>query len=303
MPDPIDGDRKRFKTVLNPYKHQRSQQDHLNVASPNTEKKISSASSIVTPSSYPRTASATVSDVSKTRHAASSIDHSSLSSSTMSMRNEKNDDVSKQDIEKKRNRSPSPPVGDKPLKSILCDTRYSGPYQSTLTQIDRQKQHDVKQVDVSKSKSKDNEDAQLPNDKLCDLRGFRVGTDGPTLPFHYCPYCRCPPVKCHEFLVGELVELEVISEMMDFDIDPTDLMVETAVQACYQRAIRHKIYDETRTLDISDHTVPYCLELGTQSRLYEYVRVSNYHHEMQKLITVGRDKPIYLTFGTRKSSD
>jgi hypothetical protein len=234
MPNPIDGDRKRFKTVLNLYKHHRSQQDNLDVTSPNTEKNVSSIS-IVTPSSYPRTASAIVSDVSRTRHAASSTDHSTLSSSTMSMRNEKNDDVSKQDMEKKRSRCPSPPTGDKPLKSILCDTRYSGPFQSTLTQIDRQ---DVKQVDVSKSKSKDSEDVQLPNDKLFHLQGFRVGTDGPTLLFHYCPYsCCCPPVKCHEFLVDKLVELKVISEMMDIDINPTDPMVNTAVQTSYQRAI------------------------------------------------------------------
>jgi hypothetical protein len=166
-----------------------------------------------------------------------------------------------------------------------------------LTQIDRQKQHDVKQVDASKSKSSDNKDVQLLNDKLCDLRGFRVGTDGPTLPFHYCPYCNCPPIKCHELLMGEFIELDVISEIMDIDREPMNSDVEELVQERYQKTLRQQIYYDTRTLDISDYTVPYCLELGVQSRLYEYIKVSNYHYDMQKLITVGRDKPIFITFG------
>jgi hypothetical protein len=127
--------------------------------------------------------------------------------------------------------------------------------------------------------------------------------DGPKLPTHYCQYCRCPPIKCHETVLSEFIELLVINDLSDIDLDPTVQHVAEAVQDRYENTLRQKIYEEMHMLDISTYTVPYCLEVGTQGRLCEYIKMSNYHYDMQKLITMGRDRPVFVEFGRNKRGD
>jgi hypothetical protein len=55
-----------------------------------------------------------------------------------------------------------------------------------------------------------------------------------------------------------------------------------------------------KTLDIDTYKILYCLEAGTQAQLLEYVKTANYHYEMQKSITMGRDKSVFAEFGKNK---
>jgi hypothetical protein len=136
-----------------------------------------------------------------------------------------------------------------------------------------------------------NRQVKRESDKFCDVRGFNVGQDGPKLPNHYCQCCRCPPIKCHEHLLGEFIELDIISEIMDAgDATPTPRDVENAVREKYEWHFRKLVYDDTKTLDVRKYKVPLCIEQKTLGRLYDYIKVSSYHYEKMKLITDGRGR-------------
>ncbi len=224
-------------------------------------------------------------------------------------------------------------TGDSALVSIKSNSRYKSAttQQVTLTQIDRAVQHDKNKIEHTTNSHTNNspchdgknqetfEDddeggtlvhsfggnisVQKPGDEVCDIHGFRIGTDGAVLPSHYCLFCRCPPMKCHERMFGEFIQLQVVSDMMDIDLEPTAEHVKDAVQDEYTRKLKDQIYDETKALDISTYNVPYCLEAGTQAQLLEYVKTANYHYEMQKRITMGRDKSVFAEFGKNKRTD
>jgi hypothetical protein len=136
-----------------------------------------------------------------------------------------------------------------------------------------------------------NKNINCEGDKLCDVRGFVIGQDGPELPKHYCHCCRCPPIKCHERLLGGFIELDIVFEVADADgTNITARDIENAVREKYAWAMRKLIYDETKTLDARVYKVPLCMEQGTLGRLYEYIKVSSYHYKMMKLITDGRGR-------------
>jgi hypothetical protein len=135
----------------NPYKKQKSQNvQFVSTSSPSTQNKPSTTPVIspATTSLYSsfKTRAADCTDQSRCTSTApveSEIVNKSISnSSTNEYNNTHNDN--------RGGKYPSPPVGDRPLKSILCETKYSGPYQPTLTQLRRQIQHDNKQVTTNK---------------------------------------------------------------------------------------------------------------------------------------------------------
>jgi hypothetical protein len=136
-----------------------------------------------------------------------------------------------------------------------------------------------------------NKNVHCESDDKCDVRGFVIGQDGPELPRHYCQCCRCPPIKCHERLLGGFIELDIVFEVADADgTNITARDIENAVREKYAWAMRKLIYDETKTLDARVYKVPLCMEQGTLGRLYDYIKVSSYHYEMMKLITDGRGR-------------
>jgi hypothetical protein len=339
-----------FNHLANPYKRQMTGKQAEAVSSPNDQqaKSSTSISSIVTPATV-RTSSNMTFQVNRSGEAREQANDQAGALVTVPFSNEKSNknavsSVSKNDSRGNKRNCPSPPRGDRPLKSILCNTKYSGPFQPTITQLNRQVQYDIDEQTKNKDNNKvdtrsltfvsneqltltsslqktpqeasegsespltsyiagGDKDTQFLGDTMCDLRGFVVGKDGHKLPTHYCRHCLCPPIKCHELLLGELIELEVMSDVMDIDLEPTVKHVEELVQQKYEKALRLKIYDDTRTLDISEFKVPYCVEIGTQGRLCEYIKMANYHYDMQKLITMGRDKPIFVQFGKNKRDD
>jgi hypothetical protein len=132
---------------------------------------------------------------------------------------------------------------------------------------------------------------QCENDKFCDVRGFMIGRDGQKIPSHYCHACRCPPMKCHERLLGQFIELDIVSEVMDAkgtDLTPRD--IENAVREKYEWHFKKVIYDDTKTLDVRKYKLPLCIEQKTLGRLYDYIKVSSYHDEKTKSITDGRGR-------------
>jgi hypothetical protein len=139
---------------------------------------------------------------------------------------------------------------------------------------------------------------------VCDLRRFHVGVDGPSLPSHYCRYCRCPPIKCHQKVLGRFIELQVVCEVLESDTKPSEKDIEMMVRRRYRSALKQKIYDETKTLDRNQYPVPSCIEQKTLGKLYEYTKVSAYHNDIINWITNGCGKPIRKkrNFGVRKSN-
>jgi hypothetical protein len=136
-----------------------------------------------------------------------------------------------------------------------------------------------------------NTKVQCENDKFCDVCGFKIGRNGQKIPSHYCHACCCPPIKCYERLLGQFIELDIVSEVIDAkgtDLTPRD--IENAVQEKYEWHFKKVIYDDTKTLDVRKYKLPLCIEQKTLGRLYDYIKVSSYHDEKMKLITDGRGR-------------
>jgi hypothetical protein len=148
-----------------------------------------------------------------------------------------------------------------------------------------------------------NINVQKESDKVCDLRGFKVGIDGPSLPPHYCRYCQCPPIKCHQRILGKFIQLQVVCEILENDDEPSEKDIEDMVRRKYRSGLRQKIFDETKTLDRYSYPVPSCIEQKTLGNLYQYSEVTSYHNEMIQSITNGRGRPIKRkrNFGVRSS--
>jgi hypothetical protein len=209
------------------------------------------------------------------------------------------------------------PCGDKPLQSIKRVNK--GLKQTTMTQqfkmsTNKNDKEETSTKDYSFSfscspsySSQDEEEydsfdsliytiggntkIQCENDKFCDVRGFMIGRDGQKIPSHYCHACRCPPIKCHERLLGQFIELDIVSEVMDAkgtDLTPRD--IENAVREKYEWHFKKVIYDDTKTLDVRKYKLPLCIEQKTLGRLYDYIKVSSYHDEKMKLIVDGRGR-------------
>jgi hypothetical protein len=124
-----------------------------------------------------------------------------------------------------------------------------------------------------------------------DPRGFQEGTDGEKMPAHYCTSCRCPPQFCHERIFGEFIELAIIYNLSDIDTDPSQELLDGMFKYRYNEELQRKIFEVTKTYDTSTYQVPYCVRSQTYKRLTNYVDVSDYHFEMHKKITIGRDVP------------
>jgi hypothetical protein len=124
-----------------------------------------------------------------------------------------------------------------------------------------------------------------------DPRGFQEGTDGAKMPPHYCRSCRCPPQFCHERLFGKYIELAIIYNLSDIDTDPSQELLDGMFKYRYNEELRRKIFGVTQTYDTSTYQVPYCVRCQTYNRLTRYLEVSDYHFEMHKKITAGRDMP------------
>jgi hypothetical protein len=225
-------------------------------------------------------------------------------------------DIAQEEEDSKCSQVIRQPRGDRPLKSIKRLNK--GKTQTTITQqFKRQSTRENNEEDThtksysfsfscspsySSQEADDDFDSLVhaiggnrqiehESDKFCDVRGFNVDQDGPKLPNHYCHCCRCPPIKCHEYLLGEFIELDIVSEVMDAEgADPTPRDIENAVREKYEWHFRKLIYDDTKTLDVRKYKVPLCIEQKTLGRLYDYIKVSSYHYEKMKLITDGRGR-------------
>lgn len=125
-------------------------------------------------------------------------------------------------------------------------------------------------------------------DALADFRGFQVGLDGDRMPPHYCSFCRCPPTMCHDKVFGEILELLIIDQIHGSESEPTCMELKELFQEEYNRALKLKVCENTRTLDLDRWAVPYCLTANSLDRLNRYVRACDYHHKMHSKITVGR---------------
>ncbi len=138
-----------------------------------------------------------------------------------------------------------------------------------------------------------NINVQKEGDKVCDIRGFKTGVDGPTVPSHYCTYCRCPPTKCHNRLFGKFIQIQIISESMESDAPKlTPNQIEAEFRFKYRSAIKQKIFEDTKTLDTYPYDVPICIEQLSLGKIYDYQKVNSYHNDIIKLIFKGRGNPL-----------
>jgi hypothetical protein len=194
----------------------------------------------------------------------------------------------------KKIKGSGPPKGDCPLESVVC-TGSKGPVQQTMPQYligysSRQKLLSAIYSPLFlHSSSIEHKDE---GDVLADFCGFRLGLDGDRMPSHYCTFCCCPPTMCHDKVFGGTLELLVINQMFGSeDCDPTCEEVKDLFHDEYNRVLRLKVCENTRTLDLDRWAVPYCLTANSLDRLNWYVRACDYHHKMNSNITVGRGVP------------
>jgi hypothetical protein len=187
-----------------------------------------------------------------------------------------------------------PPRGDCPLESIVR-TGTKGPVQQTMPKYligysSRQKLLSAIYSPLFLHSS--SIDPKDEGDALADFRGFRVGLDGNRMPPHYCTFCCCPPTMCHDKVFGGTLELLVLNQMFGSeDCEPTLEEVKDLFHDEYNRVLRLKVCENTRTLDLDRWAVPYCLTANSLGRLNRYVRACDYHHKMNSNITVGRGVP------------
>jgi hypothetical protein len=130
-------------------------------------------------------------------------------------------------------------------------------------------------------------------DAWADLHGFQQGVlDGDKIPPHYCTFCCCPPDLCHQKIFGKIVELVIMNKIYGSKCEPTcDEVKELFFFDEYNKALRQKVCERTGTLDLSTYDVPYCLTANSLDTLYRYIKACEYHYEMHKCITFGRNTP------------
>jgi hypothetical protein len=106
----------------------------------------------------------------------------------------------------------------------------------------------------------------------------------------FCRHCRNPVDACHNKMFGKYLQLQIVNHIHDSDTEPSYDGVKEDFHERYNDVLRYRIFEVTETLDIGTRHVPECLVQFSLEKLFEYIRVREYHYSMHASITVGRGR-------------
>jgi hypothetical protein len=106
----------------------------------------------------------------------------------------------------------------------------------------------------------------------------------------FCHHCRNPVDNCHNKMFGKYLQLQIVNHIHDSDTEPSYDGVKEDFHERYNNVLRYRIFEVTETLDIGTRHVPECLVQFSLEKLFEYIRVHEYHYSMHASLAVGQGR-------------